>query len=634
MDCRAPHGSLVFASLLILAMTVVVSQSASAQNPCPPQTVSNISAPQYLRVDIADGTTGELFVTWAPPSGTGPFTYNVCRSTSPTTSSSYQLVNYCSQATFPPGRSQTQPEYDVSAQNDTLVCRDDGGVETGKIPTSFPLTPGTTYYYEVQACKGAGKCGPYNAVYSNPQTPYSFWSNAPVTCNDCGLPSMQGSITGTGIVTIATPGAIPVATATVTPAATFAVLETNGTTPVYEYYGYHNTGTTGTGAPPPRIPVQNKLVIQLPGSGSLCSDAELAWVARNLGFDTICVNYDNTDEQDSVCAASNFSGRNVQSQVANCFTNISQAKLNWTAGPTGNCTSASSSTTACGIDRYNTVEGKTGKYYYVGSPYDSVEYRISTMLYWLWCNGKDTRNAVTTYWETYLSDNGFPIPAGSTCPVGQPYSTAYTPNWSSITLGGWSQGGDMSTFADYYYANLPYPAYVDRVIDLSAPASAAAVSTTMVAAGYLNTPPTNGLNNIYGLVSANDYIHYCLEKKNAGGVDFSASVYASIWNAIGFAGTIGNDAEEQDINYNPSNPQPCTPLTAPSTKTLEYGAPTNPFPFNSQSSLGRTASHYFVNWAPVNQPGARKDLSSAGHADPLFNWNEDIYEFMLLNTNR
>jgi hypothetical protein len=61
----------VFAGLLVvLAMTV---ETASAQAP---------SAPADLRVDISDGTTGQLFVSWNQVSGATY--YNLERSTSST----------------------------------------------------------------------------------------------------------------------------------------------------------------------------------------------------------------------------------------------------------------------------------------------------------------------------------------------------------------------------------------------------------------------------------------------------------------------------------------------------------------------------------------------------------------------
>jgi hypothetical protein len=417
---------------------------------------------------------------------------------------------------------------------------------------------------------------------------------------------MQGFVQTSGAIAMATPPGQPKATSMVL----------NGLDPDHpypptsdpnEYFAYYNHGTAN------QITSRRTLVVELPGSGSLCDRGRLMWVGQNLGFDAICVNYDNHTTQENICASS--ASLNTTTLVANCFTNISQAKLNF-MGP---CIAAYVST--CGADTY-AMSGKMGGNYYVLNQYDSVFYRIATMLHYLWCNGFDTPNS-NTYWEDYLLDNNAPITQGTPCPLATPYSTAFTPNWSSIILGGWSQGGDMSTFAASEYP-------VNRVVNLSAPPSADAVkvgtaydmSPASYLAGFLNN--TSELRKIYGLVSVNDFTHYCLEEEIAGSIPYSASVYASVWSAMGF--TSANNDEEIDLNYNSGNPQPCTATTAPPTKTIEYIAPTNPFPFNTQPALScsGTPSHNFVNWAPVNKPGG-------GHTDPLAIWNENIYEYMLID---
>ena len=640
----------VFTSLLVLALTVVVSETAVAQSACPPLTVSSSgpsSAPTNLRVDIPDASTGKLFVSWGPPT-TGTFTYNVCRSTFP--NSGYAPVIYCSQAAYPPA--VTNPEYDIDSPGTggILNCRDDGGVLAN--PNNAPLAVGTPYYYEVQACTGSGTslaCGPFTA---NP--PFNTPVSVSCSTNPC-FPTMQGSLnTKTNLITIASPPTYAVATTT--------ILATVDTSPFAashsEDYAYHNVSATP----------QNKLVVNLPGSGSYCGGGELMWVARNLGFDTICVNYDNVAEQENVCAATNFSGPpldlsptttpTLSNAVANCFTNISQAKFNFI----GDCIlGASDLQVDCGLDSSKVAKGASPVPYVVDSQYDSVYYRITTMLQYLCTNenvaGKNGNPSApnNTNWANYLTP-------GSSCTIGGPA----TPNWNSIILGGWSQGGDMATFADYYLAS-QQSVYVARVINLSAPPAAAAVGSTMVTPSYISPPPVGygppakGIRNIYGLVSPNDLTHYCAE---VGGVPLLLSVYQAVWDAIGF--TSANDDAELDLNFNVNNyafsahyqypnspyasynpqyfeyfPQPCTNVkditNPPGTKSFKisvYGEPTSPYPSNPQSSLSSTGmpSHNIVSWAAVNS-GVTSNAAGAGHADTLDMWNEDIYEYMLLEVN-
>jgi hypothetical protein len=631
---------LVFASLLILVLTIAVSQPASAQASCPAQTTTSIAAPTNLRVDIADGTTGKLFVSWNPPT-TGTWYYTVCRSTSP--SSGYTIVSYCSQGAY--AKSTTTPQYEIDEPgiSGTLACRDDGGVLA--YPANSSLTPGTTYYYKVQACNGTGSIADPTGIlcgYFTSQSAVNQNYNTPILCSGCtALPSLQGSLnTNKTLVTISSPPTNTIETSTVTPMAMFKPTAN-------EYYAYHNTsaGTTQQNVP--------TLVVDLPGSGALCSGGYLMWAARNLGFDTICVNYDNASEQENICAAANFSdaplnlsGNNLQTAVAECFTAISQAKLNYQAATftgtpsTIDCTKQGGSIPRCGYDKTtNANEGKTlGPYYYVATEYDSIEYRITTLLYYL-CNttantgggypaGSGNYDTVDTRWENYLV--GFA--QGATC-QSTATSANLSPNWPSIILGGWSQGGGMATFADYYYATLPNnAAYVDRVINLSAPLQASIVlnvTNMMTPATYFSLVPTTILPNIYGLVSANDYnsgtdglIHYApLPSSNSPGAPpynsppYPVSVLQTVWDTMGFDAT-NHEAEVDlncDVTSNAMYPNYCASIA-------------NPLPY-----LGQTSSHNFVNWAIAND--YTDNPPTNGHADTLYMWNEDIYEYMLLNAN-
>jgi hypothetical protein len=575
-----------FFGLFVLTLMFAAAQPSSAQ--CQ-NGIGTSPIPQYMRVDIADGTTGLLLVSWNHPTG-GTYTYNLCRSTS--SGSGYQLVNYCSVG-------GGNPQYNTNTPSGPgIICRDDNGVLAGV--SSSALTPGTIYYYEVQACNSSGtNCGAFNSV-NNPQTD-SFYSNAPISCN-CAVPTMQGALDPQShIVGIKTPSPNTVATSTLIPPALdqypYPCAIGSSCATVNQYYAFHNPGPAGD-----TIPFQNKLVISLPGSDGLCSRSDFMWVAQNLGFDTLCVNYDDNTEQETICAQS--STLNTQTLVANCFTNISQAKLNWTTGPTANCTLPNQP--LCGADSHNTAGGKTGADYYVYSKYDAVVPRITMMLYWLWCN----ENAPPTYWQTYLLNNGSAISTGTPCPSNQQTAsvlTNYSPNWSSILMGGFSQGGDMGTFAAYYYATASTPAFLNRVFNLSAPPSAAAVGNTVVPASYLSSMPSTIIRSIYGLVSANDP-HYCVGNNG----NQNASVYQAVWSAMGF--TSANNDTEYDLNFNASNPAPC-PNSSPNTPPHPHAA----------LACSTSESHNVVNWAPVNEPG------KTGHTDTLAIWNEDIYEYMLIN---
>lgn len=603
MKKRAYHVSVpfVFASLFALAMTVVVTRSASAQtNPCPSPGTN--AAPTSLRVDIADGTTGKLFVSWKAP-GAGSFTYNVCRSTD---NSTWQLVPYCS---------GTTPIYKKGMDGGRFVCRDDGGVLAN---TGTPLTPGIPYYYEVQACDIFGSnCGQFTSTAGGVNQNY----NTPISCNCTPtptmfspmMPSMQ-NLTATFGVGVATSAVIGSVYAYPFPCP-IGITCAGSANDRKQFYGYRNTGyyygypkTSAT-----QIPNRATLLVSLPGSGGFCGGGQA--VERNLGFDTVCVNYDNKTQQAAICSPGVWGNFQDPTDVANCFSAISQAKLDWTPYLPKNIDCTSALNAYCGIDPQNVTLNKTGANYYVASPYDSIKYRISTMLYWLWCNGKDRQTAtVTTYWETYLLNGGVPITAGTACPS-QTYSMAYTPNWSSIILTGWSQGGTMATFAAYIYP-------VQRVVNLSAPLPATNVTINgvrqPVAASYFtDLPQPANFRSIYGLVSANDYIkgvngtiHYAPPYSYS----MTYSVLQTVWGGMGF-NAANNDAEV-DLNCNVSS--------------VSYSGHCINNPLPPLDCTSASASHNFVNWALANDylnPYGPHN----GHADPIYQWSEEVYEYMLID---
>jgi hypothetical protein len=593
----------VFASLFALAITVVATRSASAQtNPCPSPGTN--AAPIYLRVDIADGTTGKLFVSWQAP-GTGSFTYNVCRSTD---YSIWQLVTYCS---------GTAPTYNTSRgiADSRLACRDDGGVLAR---TNTPLNPGTTYYYEVQACDNFGlNCGQFTStagVNQNYNTPISCNCTPTPTMFNPRMPSMQNlkATFGVGVATSAVIGSV-YAYPFPCPIGITCAGSANDRK---EFYGYRNAGyyygylqTSAT-----QIPNRATLLVDLPGSGGFCGGGQT--VARNLGFDTICVNYDNKNQQAAICSPGIRGNFQDPTDVANCFSAVSQAKLDWTSYLPKNIDCTNAGNLYCGIDSQNNVTlNKTGANYYVASPYDSIKYRISTMLYWLWCNGKDRQTAtVTTYWETYLLNSGVPITEGTACPS-QTYSMAYTPNWSSIILMGWSQGGTMATFAAYIYP-------VQRVVNLSAPLPATNVMVNgvrePVAASYFgDLPQPANFRSIYGLVSASDNIkgvngtvHYAPTYSYS----MTYSVLQRVWDVMGF-NAANNDAEV-DLNCDVSS--------------VSYSGYCINNPLPALDCTSATSSHNFVDWGLANDY-LNSNGPHNGHADTLYQWNEEIYEYMLID---
>jgi len=449
-------------------ITATLGSFTSSANVTVSQTLS-VSTPTHPRVDISDGTTGQLFVSW--DSMQGATYYNLQRSTS--ANSGFAQVSACS---------GTSNVGNIQTNSGSMACRDGS------------LTPGTTYYYRVAACNASG-CSNYSSVISN----------IPITsdCTSTQMPNVSG-------IKLLPP--ISVAANVVDPTVTF--LPTTD-----EYAAYAATS----------IPRRNMLVVELPGSGGTCDIGNVGQLAERLGFDVICVNYSNATEQINICTGD-----------VNCFGNVSQAKLDGT----GPCSVSQSS--VCGIDP------STKQPYVNSNPADAVTQRISMMLQYL--NNKGY-NQNGTNWGAYLSGTA--------------------PQWSSIIIGGFSQGGDMATFAAYEHL-------VARAYNLSGPPQATPVNGVMTAASYFTqmTPVTN-IRDIYGLVSVNDPL-------------YSSGDYFAVWAALGFTAA-NNDAE---VRLNTS-----TPIGI----TCNAGTP----------------SHSFSTSAPVSPGG--------GHTDTLYLWNEDVYKFFLID---
>jgi hypothetical protein len=206
--------------------------------------VSNAPIPTHFRVDIADGTTGQLFVSWDTMSGAKYYTLQ--RSTNP--NSAYTKVVACSGTA------------NLKATTTTTVmqaCRDGG------------LSAGTFYYYQVQACYTAG-CSLFSLAASN----------VPVV-SDC-TPSQMPSVVGVkGLASIVLPSK------QIDPAVQF--LPNNSE---FAYYAA------------PGVPRKNLLLVNLPGSDETCPAAgAFDDVAQKMGFDVICVNYSNLSSQQNVCTA-------------------------------------------------------------------------------------------------------------------------------------------------------------------------------------------------------------------------------------------------------------------------------------------------------------------------------------------
>jgi len=425
--------------------------------------------PTNFRVDISDGTTGQLFVSW--DSMNGAAYYNLQRSTNP--SSGYTKVAACS------GLANLKK---TNTTGSMRACRDGG------------LTVGVFYYYQIQACYSTA-CSSFSPAASN----------VPVA-SDCTLAQMPNTV---GVSTLPT---ISIVSSVVDSAIQFRPND-------YQYASYAS----------PAVPRRNLLVVHLPGSGGICQASAFDNADTKLGFDTICVNYSNLSAQDTICRGD-----------PDCYGKISQAKLD----ATGVCSTPGQS--QCGNDP------KTGQPYYLNNPADAVTQRISMMLQYLNTHGYNKNG---TNWGSYLS--------------------GATPLWQNILMAGFSQGGDMATFAAYQHV-------IARAINLSAPPTATPVNGIEVGATYLNSHPATDIRHIYGLVSVDDGY-------------YQSGVYSAVWQGMGF--TEANNDAEMKLNTN------------------------TPIGLNCNSG---TPSHNFSTSAPPGPDGN-------GHAATVFLWNEDIYKFMLID---
>jgi hypothetical protein len=309
------------------------------------------------------------------------------------------------------------------------------------------------------------------------------------------------------------------------------------------------------------------------------------YTAQNLGFDTICVNYSNHSEQESICNPPPST-----SGDPDCFYYISEAKFDG-SGP---CTHWQGAWYVhCGIDQYTNTQ-----YYNYSS--DAVLHRVTTMLYYLWCTtdntgggypaGSGNYDTANTQWETYLS-----LAPGATCSNTNENNVA--PAWNKIIMAGFSQGGDMATYtAGLELAN---GTPIVRAINLSAPPQALVSNGNQTAATYLTGWfPGSTIRNVFGLVSANDGHYKMPQGQNNEGV------YQAVWKAMGFIPGSPNYDGEWDLNCTASLNTLCN------VQTLQ--------------GLSCSANHSdnFVNFALVSPGG--------GHPDPTYIWNQDIYEIMLL----
>jgi hypothetical protein len=498
--------SLLTRVLALLALVVTIHQIASAQA---------LATPAQLRVDISDGNSNQLFVSWKTV--TGADHYNLQRSTQ---NSGWSTVTTCL------SHGSTNTPFEVE------VCRDSNVQVTN---------PPTYYNYQVAACDHSNVC----SAYTSPVPP-----NAPINCNCTqGSESSQIPPMVSGGNNMIAPQRIALTTSNVTPDALYMPAAD-------EYAAYHN--------PNYGIPLQNKLVIQLPGSGSTCSYSHFMYTAQNLGFDTICVNYSNNTQQETICQGD-----------PQCFYSITQAKFD----ATGPCIHPEVTFGHCGYD-----PALQGPYFCFFV--DSVSHRVITMLQYL----SNPANGYTAgaNWAQYLTSGGT------------------VPNWSKIIVGGFSQGGDMATYIAGLENTNGTP--ILRAINLSAPPQATLVqidnvNTQMTAASYFAGPPpwfsSTTIRSVFGLVSANDD-HY----KSAKGTINPTSVFQAVWTAMGFTAAY-NDAE-WDLNCTHSMNIQCH------VQTLQ-----------GLNCLG-TPSNNLVNFAAVKQGGD-------GHDDTLEIWNQDLYEFMLLD---
>jgi trimeric autotransporter adhesin len=198
--------------------------------------------PTDLRVDISDGTTGQLFISWDTMTGTTYF--NLQRSTSP--NSGYSQVAGCS------GLANVKI---TSTTGGLKACRDGG------------LTAGVLYYYEVQACYSTG-CGNFSAPVAN--TPIVS------DCTQAQMPNMVG---------VSELPQVGIPSTTVDPAITYLASS--------DQYAFYAS---------PQVPHKNILVVDLPGSDEHCPGViYFEDTAQKLGFDAICVNYSSLDSQQDIC---------------------------------------------------------------------------------------------------------------------------------------------------------------------------------------------------------------------------------------------------------------------------------------------------------------------------------------------
>jgi len=502
---------LVFVPLFsFVLLTGLVPRSCEAQ-----------ALPTNLRVDIADGNTGELIITWTEPTGSPAPTYYTLQRWTSSNPTPVTVVNCSGTTNFV----TTGTPFNEGGGS-TNVCRDNNG--------GAGLTVGTSYFYQVESCI-AGNSPPCPAGFTT-----SAPSNTPLTCN-CTQGSTSSQIPpmiyGTAEQSLRPPDPIRLVTSVVTPDASYQP----GT---HEIAAYHNPGPSGYSITP-----KNVLFVELPGSGGACEYSPLMYTAQNLGFDGICVNYSNNTEQEIICLGD-----------PGCFYYISEAKFNGT-GPCNNPNL--SNPTYCGSDPYY-----GGGTYWNEFP-DSVPHRVITMLQYLIKNQSMYQGAD---WGQYLTPGNLP-------------------NWGQIMVGGFSQGGDMATYTAGFEAAQGTP--ILRAINLSAPPQAVEINGTYTAATYFQGPPlwlpAPTIRSVFGLVSANDP-HYTPPTNPNG-------VYQTVWVAMGF--TAANHDSEYDLN--------------------QVGSPQG-------LSCSGTPSNNLVNFAAVNPyPG------HDGHVDPNYIWNQDMFEFMLLD---
>ncbi len=529
----------------ILTLTGILSQSTSAQN-----------LPTNLRVDIADGNTGQLLITWTQPSGGTAATYfTLQRSTS--SGSGYSTVANCS-GTANLVNTATPFNEGGGAIN---VCHDNN--------SGAGLAPGTVYFYRVEAC--SGNTPPCPNGYTT-----SAASNTPVTCN-----CTQGSTTSQipPMIWHDTSGGKNSWESLVPPKPTRVAANVVDKQVVYgptatELYAASNPGVAGLYP----IASQEKLLVELPGSGSSCSYSAMMYTAQNLGFDTICVNYSNKSKQETICAGN-----------PGCFYYVTEAKFD-ASGP---CGVPNTNSTDCGEDPY---PGPSPAPYSNGQ-HDAVYSRILTMLEYLTGNtGTNPCNVSSSPWGQYLLAQ-HQTETGSYCAL----------NWSQIILGGWSQGGDMATYAAGLEASNGTP--LVRAINWSAPPQATVANNRMTAATYLKGWfPGTSIRSVFGLVSANDDHYQTLQGANA------LSVYQAVWNTMGF--TPGSPAYDgqADLNCTTATNSLCNvPISAGVQGLSCTGTP--------------VPSNNIVNFAAVNPYSNPPD----GHPDTIYIWNQDIYEYMLLD---